>query len=52
MGAGSKQFIKGRGLGYSYGIAAAAIALTNAVHDDQNNRFFHISVSFLWVCIV
>ena len=41
VGAGFQQMIQGGGLCHGYGIAAAAVALADAVHNYQNNGFFH-----------
>ena len=43
--AGSQQTVEIRRLGYRDCVAAAAVALADAVHDNQNNWFFHISES-------
>ena len=41
MGAGFQQHIQRRSLCNRDRVAAAAVTLTNAVHNDQYNRFFH-----------
>jgi hypothetical protein len=41
VGAGGKQIVEGGGVGQLDSIAAAAVALTDAVHDYENNGFFH-----------
>ena len=41
MGAGFQQHIQSGGLGDLDRVAAAAVTLANAVHNDQYNRFFH-----------
>ena len=41
VGAGGKELVEIGGLGNCHSVAAAAVALANAVHDDQYNRFFH-----------
>jgi hypothetical protein len=38
------------GLGNHNGIAAAAVALTDAIHDYKNNRFFHDELPPKRVC--
>ena len=42
MGAGFQQHIQRRSLCNRDRVAAAAVTLANAVHNDQYNRFFHI----------
>ena len=41
MRAGRQQVIQGGRFGNGHRIAAAAVTLADAVHDDQNNGFFH-----------
>ena len=41
VGAGGKKLVEVGSLGNRHSVAAAAVALANAVHDDQYNRFFH-----------
>ena len=41
MGAGSEQMVQSRGIGVLHSIAAAAVALADAVHNDKYNGFFH-----------
>ena len=41
MGAGGKQMIQRGSLGNRDRVAAAAVALADAVHDNKNNGFFH-----------
>ena len=41
VGAGGKKLVEVGSLGNCHSVAAAAVALANAVHDDQYNRFFH-----------
>ena len=41
MRAGCKQIVQCGGLCHSDSIAAAAVALADTVHNDQNNGFFH-----------
>ena len=41
MGAGGKQMIQCGGLGNRDRIAAAAVTLADAIHDNKNNGFFH-----------
>ena len=41
VGAGGKELVEVGSLGNRHSVAAAAVALANAVHDDQYNRFFH-----------
>ena len=44
MGAGCQQMIQRRSLGHSHSVAAAAVTLADAIHDYQNNGFFHNSI--------
>ena len=41
MGAGSKKTVQRGGLGYGNRVAAAAVTLAHAIHNNQNNGFFH-----------
>ena len=41
MGAGDKQMIQRGGLSNRDRVAAAAVTLADAVHDNKNNGFFH-----------
>ena len=41
MGAGGKQMIQRGGLSDRDRVAAAAVTLADAVHDNKNNGFFH-----------
>jgi hypothetical protein len=41
VGAGGEQVVQGGGVGQLDGIAAATVALTDAVHDYENNGFLH-----------
>ena len=41
MGAGFQQVIQRGSLCHGHGIAAAAVALADTVHNHQNNGFFH-----------
>ena len=41
VGAGCEQVVQGGGVGQLDGIAAAAVALADAVHDYENNGFLH-----------
>jgi hypothetical protein len=50
MGAGGQQVIQRGGLGNHNSITAAAVTLTNAVHDHKYDGFFHEKVSSNIVC--
>ena len=41
VGAGSQQVIQRGGLGHGHRVAAAAVALADAVHNYKYNGFFH-----------
>ena len=45
MGAGSKNFVQIGGVGDLYGVAGAAVAFTDAVHNDQYDGFLHFNSS-------
>ncbi len=47
VGAGFQQAVQGGGVGDLHGIAAAAVALADAVHDHKNNGFFHMCTSVM-----
>ena len=45
MRAGAEKTVQSGGVGDLHRVAAAAVALADAVHNDQNNGFFHMCTS-------